>query len=77
MQGNFLSCIKGVKNTFKAQREGGMSLEMPQRKSSSSHVEGRISYFSRVVAGKLGCLSSYNGDFWDPLMWPQESPVSM
>ena len=33
--------------------------------------------FSRVVAGKLGFLSSYNGEFWDPLMWPQESPVSM
>ena len=25
----------------------------------------------------MGFLSSYNGDLRDPLMWPQESPVSI
>ena len=43
MLGNFLSCIKGVKDPFKIKREGEISLEMPQWKRASSHVEGRIS----------------------------------
>ena len=77
MLGNFLSCIKGVKDPFEAQTEGRLSLEKPQCKSTSSRVESTISRFSRAAAGKLGFLSSYNGEFWDPLMWPQESPVSM
>ena len=77
MLGNFLSCIKGVKDPFEAQTEGRLSLEKPQCKSTSSRVESTISRFSRAAAGKLGFLSSYNGEFWDPLMWPQESPVSI
>ena len=77
MSGNFLSCIKGVKDPFNAQRESGMSLEKPQCKSTSSRVESTISRFSRAAAGKLGFLSSYNTEFWDPLVWPQESPVSV
>ena len=30
MSWKFLRCIKGVKDPFKAKREGGISLEMPQ-----------------------------------------------
>ena len=75
--GELLELHQSVKDPFEAQREGGMSLEKPQCKSTSSRVESTISRFSRAAAGKLGFLSSYNGEFWDPLMWPQESPVSM
>ena len=32
---------------------------------------------SRVAAVKLQFLSSYDSDLRDPLVWPQESPVSM
>ena len=31
-------------------REGGISLETLQQKGASSHVEGRISWVSRVAA---------------------------
>ena len=36
--GNFLSCIKGVKDPFESQREGGISLEMLQGKRDSSLI---------------------------------------
>ena len=32
--------------------------------------------FSRVAAGNLRFLSSYDGDLWDPLVLPQESEFS-
>ena len=57
--------------------EGGISLEMLQRRGVSSCVEGRISWVSRVVAGHLEFLSSCNGDLRDPLVFPQESQVSI
>ena len=57
-------------------REGGISLKTLQPKMASSNVEGRMSCFSRVVAGNLGSLSSYSGDFRDPLMLAQESQFS-
>ena len=74
MSGNFLSCDKGVKDPFEFRREGVISLETPQRKRASSLLEGRTSWMF------LSCsrpLSSNNWDFWDPLWWPQERPVSM
>ena len=58
-------------------REGGISLELPQRKRASSCVEGKISWFFSSWAGKLGFLLSEDGDLRDPLVWLQESPVSM
>ena len=57
--------------------EDGIFLEMPQCKSADSHVEGRISQFFQYAAGNLGFLSTYDGDARDPLVWPQESAVSM
>ena len=54
MLGNFLSCIKGVKDPFEAQREGGMSLEKPHCKSASSRVEGTISQFFSSCSRKIG-----------------------
>ena len=52
-------------------------LERLQRRRASSRIEGRTPGFPQVVAGNLGFLSSYDGDLRDPLVWPQESPVSM
>ena len=43
MSGYFLSCSKAVKDPWKFQRLGVISLEMPQRKWASSCLEGRTS----------------------------------
>ena len=40
-------------------------------------LRGESSGFSRVAAGNLRFLSSYDGDLRDPLVLPQESPVFM
>ena len=40
-------------------------------------LRGESPGFSRVAAGNMGFLLSYNGDLRDLLMLPQESPVSM
>ena len=45
MSANFLSCLKGIKYLLRLKREGGISLEMLQRKRASSGVEGRMSLF--------------------------------
>ena len=44
MSGNFLSCSKGVKDLWKFQSLGVISLEKPQRKWASSPQEGRTSW---------------------------------
>ena len=44
MSGNFLSCSKAVKDLWKFQRLGVISLETPQRKWASSRLEGRTSW---------------------------------
>ena len=75
--GNFLICIQGVKDPSEAQEESEISLKMPQCKRASARVEERISWFFSSCSRKLGFLSSYNGDLRDPLVWPQERPVSM
>ena len=41
MSGNFLSCRKGVKDFWKFQMLGVISLEKPQRKWASSRLEGK------------------------------------
>ena len=40
-------------------------------------LRGESPGFSRAEAANLGFLSSYDGDFRDPLVSPQESPVSL
>ena len=54
MSGNVLSCIKGVNDPFKAEREGGISLMMPQWKRAASRVEGTTSWFFSSCGRKLG-----------------------
>ena len=51
---NFLSCIKGVKDTFESQECIWISLKKPQQKRASSRIEGRISWFFLSCGGNLG-----------------------
>ena len=51
-----------------------ISLEMPQRKRASSLLEGRTSW---IFSSCGRSLLSYEGELRDPLVWPQEKPVSM
>ena len=64
MSGNFLSCSKGVKEPLEFQRLGVISLETPQQKWASSHLEGRTSWIfsscgrcSRITTGTSGTRS--------------------
>ena len=73
MSGNFLSCSKGVKDPWKFQMLGVISLETPQRKWASSRLEGQPPGLFLVVAGALVLRRGPR----DPLWWPQERPVPM
>ena len=64
MSGNFLSFSKGVKDLWKFQRLGVISLETPQRKWASSRLEGRTFWIfssygrcSRLTTGTPGTRS--------------------
>ena len=58
-------------------REGGIFLGIAQWKRPLFALRGESPDCFRVVAGALGLLSFYDGNFRDLLVWPQESPVSM
>ena len=68
MLGNFLSCLKVVKDLSRLKREDGIPLEMPQRKTASSCVVGSISWFFSSCGSNFGSLSSYDTDLRDPGM---------
>ena len=74
MLGSFLSGCKGVRTPLRFKREGVISLKTPQQKRASSRLEWRISWFFSSC-GRF--LSSCDRDLRDPLVWPQERPVSM
>ena len=57
MSGNFLSCSKGVKDPWKFQSLGVISLETPQRKWASSRLEGRTSW-SFSSCGRCSTLTT-------------------
>ena len=59
---------------MKFKREGVICLETPQRKRALSRLEGRTSWIFSTCSRSL---SSYDGDFRDPLLWPQERAVSL
>ena len=71
------SCVASrVSRTLsRLKREGGISLQTPQRKGPNLALKGESPGFSRVSAGNLGFLSSYDGDLRDPLVWPQKSSL--
>ena len=73
MSGNFLRCSKGVKDLWKFQRLGVISLVKPQRRWASSRLEGKTSWnFS-----SCGRCCRLTRELRDPLWWPQERPVPM
>ena len=74
ISGNFLSCSKGVKDP----------LEVPEVRcdfpGDASAEMGLISPGGENLPDFLELkqvLSTYDGDFRDPLWWPQERPVPM
>ena len=71
VSGNFLSCSKGVKDPWKLQNLGVISVETPQRKSASSRLEGRTSW---IFSSCCRCSQLKTGP-QGPLWWPQERPV--
>ena len=67
MSGNFLSCIKGVKDPFEAQEERWDFSQDAKWERPHLTLRGESPGFSRVAASNLGFLSSYEGDFRDSL----------
>ena len=64
-----MSCLKGVKDPFGAQeRRCDFLKDAAAEKKPQLALRGESPGFSRVSAG---FLSSYNGDFRDPLVGPQ------
>ena len=59
------------------QREGGISVKMPQRQRASSCVEGRISRFVSSCGRKRGVPCEIRRGPKDPLVLPNKSPLSM
>ena len=57
-------------------REGGISLEMPQQKTASSRLEGKISWVFSSCGSKLWFPLELRWGPQGPAGWPQESPVS-
>ena len=62
---------------MRLKREGRFILRCHSGKGPHIALRGEFPGCSQVVAVKSGFLLSYDGDFRDPLMWPQECPVSM
>ena len=58
-------------------REGGIAPETSQWKTTSSPIEGRISWFSSCFSRIIRVRSSYDSDLRYLLVGPQVSPVSM
>ena len=54
MLGNFLSCIRGAKDTFKVQGGRWDFSQDATLKRASSRIEGRISWFFSSCGRKLG-----------------------
>ena len=74
MSGNFLSCSKGVKDSFEVPEDrydypqdasAEMGLTSPGGESLLDFLEWRQ------------VLSTYDGNLGDPIWWPQERPVPM
>ena len=76
--GKLLELNQGCQGPFWGAR-GKMGFLSRRRSGKWSYLglRGESPDFSRVVAGNLGFLSSYNRELRDLLVWPQESPVSM
>ena len=76
--GELLELPKGCQVPVRGSRGNvGFFSRLCSRKGPHLTLWGESPGFSRVVAGKLGFLSSCDGDLRDPLVLPQESQVSI
>ena len=75
--GELFELPQGCQGTFKGSR-GEVEFLSRYHRGKGPHLalRGESPGFSQVVAGNLGFLSNYDGDFRDPLVWAQESQVS-
>ena len=75
--GELLSCIHGVKDPSRSREKVGFLLRQHSRRGPHLTLSGESPGFCRAKGGNLGFLLNYIGDLWDPLVLPQERPVSM
>ena len=74
MSGNFLSCSKGVKELLEVPE---VRCKKPRYASAEMALNspGGENVLDFLELGQV--LPTYDGDFRDPLWWPQERPVPM
>ena len=76
--GNLLELPRGFQTPVRGSRvKVGFLWRYSLGKRPHLALRGEFPPFSRVAAANLGFLLSYYGDLRDPLMGPQECPVSM
>ena len=76
--GELLELHQGCQGHFQDARvKVGFLLRRHSRKEPYLTLKVKYPGFSRVAAGILGVLSSYDGDLREALVLPQESQVSM
>ena len=76
--GELLELHQGCQGHFQDARvKVGFLLRCHSGKEPHLALKVKSPDFSRVAAGILGFLSSYNGDLRELLVLPQESPLSM
>ena len=76
--GELLELHQGCQGLFQGSRgKVGFLSRCHCRKGPHLMLRGESPGFSRVAARNFGFLSSNDGDLRDPLVLPQESPVSM
>ena len=76
--GEHLELHPGCQGPFRGSRgRVGFLLRCRSGKGPHLTLRGESPSFSRVAAGNLGFLLSYNGDLRDLLVLPQVSQVSM
>ena len=74
MSGNFLNYSIGLKELFGVQEGRCDWVERTPSVRASFPLEGRTSW---IFSSCGRSHPSYDGDLRDPLLWPQERPVSM
>ena len=73
-----LELPQGCQEPFRGSRgKVGFFLRLLSGKGPHLTLRGESPGFSRVAVANLGFLLSYDGELRDPLVCPQESPVSM
>ena len=76
--GEIFELSKGCQGHIRgSRRKVGFLSRCCSRKRPHLTLRGESPGFSPVATANLGFLSSYDVDLTEPLVWPQENPVSM